>query len=220
MLVLPSFSATSSLIMNSIDTTPTNVFATPLIGGPASDYSAIYTGLMRAHGIAVWSCGESAKAIISLDLDLYEKIYLLVNSNSEIRDKYILCLGELHAVFAHIRTIGNLITLSGLGEAWKGAGWFDGLPVIRQILECKHMRRALEAHEAPLVTFSYIVLKTVVKENPSLSLDIGQLQEQLNKAQGSVHKQDQIALRDVMKFSTEMEDIELESKLRVFSQSH
>ena len=93
MPVLPSFSATSSLIMNSIDTTPTNVFATPLISGPASDYSAIYTGLIRADGITIWSCGESVKAIISLDLDLHEKIYLLVNSNSEIRDKYILCLG-------------------------------------------------------------------------------------------------------------------------------
>ena len=124
-------------------------------------------------------------------------------------------------MFAHIRAIGNLITSSSIEEAWKGAGWFDGLPVIRQILECKHMRRALEAHEATLVTFSCIVLKTVVKENPSLSLDIGQLQELLNKAQGSVHKKDQIALREsVMKFSTEMKDIELESKLRVFSQSH
>ena len=212
MLVLPSFSATSSLIMNSIDTTPINVFATPLIGGPASDYSAIYTGLMRAHGIAVWSCGASVKAIISLDLDLYEKIYLLVNSNSEIRDKYILCLGELHAVFIHIRAIGNLITSSGIEEAWKGAGWFDGLPVIRQILECKHMRQALEGHEATLVTFSCIMLKTIVKENPSLSLDIEQLQELLNKAQGSIHKKDQISLREM-----EMEDIELESKLRVFS---
>ena len=140
-----------------------------MIGGPASDYSAIYTGLMRVHVIAVWCCGKSAKAIISLDLDLYEKIYLLVNLNSEIRDKFILCLGELHAVFAHIRAIGNLITSSGIEGAWKRAGWFDGLPVIREILECKNMRRALEAHEATLVMFSCIVLKTVVKETPSLS---------------------------------------------------
>ena len=70
-------------------------------------------------------------------------------------------------MFAHIRAIGNLITSSGIEEAWKGAGWFDGLSVIRQILECKHMRRALEAHEATLVTFLCIGLKTVLKENPS-----------------------------------------------------
>ena len=49
--------------------------------GPASDYSAIYTGLARPHGISVGTCGESAKTVISLDLDFYEKVYLLVTQN-------------------------------------------------------------------------------------------------------------------------------------------
>ena len=46
---------------------------TPLINGPASDYSAIFTGLLRAYKVSSWTCGSSAKTVISLDLDLYEK---------------------------------------------------------------------------------------------------------------------------------------------------
>ena len=108
-LKIPSFSATNSVLRNNINLKKTNVFKTPLIPGPASDYSSIYTALMKAQGISVWTCGAGSKSVISLDQDLYEKSYLLVHSRSDMRNKYILCLGELHAVFAHIRAIENLI---------------------------------------------------------------------------------------------------------------
>ena len=114
---LPSFAATNSLALN-IDTTLTNIFSTPLIPGPASSYSAIYTALIRAQNVSTWACGGSSKVVVSLDLDLYEKAYLLVNSNGELRSRFILCLGELHIVFAHIRAIGPLVSNSGLETAW------------------------------------------------------------------------------------------------------
>ena len=98
-LKLPSFAATNSLVLN-IDKTLTNVFSTPLIPGPASSYSAIYTALMRAQSITTWACGGSSKIVISLDLDLYEKAYLLDYSNSDLRSRFILCLGELHIVMS------------------------------------------------------------------------------------------------------------------------
>ena len=60
----PSFLATNSLTA-SVDTTLTNIFATPLIPGPASSYSAIYTALMRSQHITTWSCGQSSKVVIS-----------------------------------------------------------------------------------------------------------------------------------------------------------
>ena len=47
------------------------------------------------------------KTVVSLDLDLNEMIYLLVNTNPNLKNKYVLCLGELDAVFAHLRTIGS-----------------------------------------------------------------------------------------------------------------
>ena len=49
----------------------------PLIPSPAPSYDTIYTALKRAQGIANWTHGEAGKTI-SLDHDLYEKVYLLV----------------------------------------------------------------------------------------------------------------------------------------------
>ena len=111
-LQLPSFAGTNSLF-HDINTNITNIFKTPLIPGPASSYKAIYTALMRAQGISVWSCGVAAKTIVSLDLDLYEKCNLLVNSREDMQEKYIIRLGELHTVFAHVRAIGTFIASSG-----------------------------------------------------------------------------------------------------------
>ena len=61
---------------------------------------------MQSQSISTWACGDRSKVVISLDLDLFEKIYPMVHSDLEMRKRYILCLGELHAVFAHIRAIG------------------------------------------------------------------------------------------------------------------
>ena len=146
--LVPSYSATCSLVCTNIDTTMTNIFSTLLINGPASDYSAIFTGLLRANGVATWSCGTSSKMVVSLDLDVYEKCYMLVHSRDDLRNKYILCLGELHIVFAHIRAIGRFIEQSGMSDAWLEAEWYDSDCIVRQILECGHMKRALDAHEA------------------------------------------------------------------------
>ena len=79
-LKIPSFSATNSVLRNNINLKKTNDFKTLLIPGPASDYSSIYTALMKAQGISVWTCGAGSKSVISLDLDIYEKSYLLVHS--------------------------------------------------------------------------------------------------------------------------------------------
>ena len=46
----------------------------------------------------------------------------MVHSDLEVR--YILCLEERHAVFAHIRAIGTYITSSGLDSVWVSANWF------------------------------------------------------------------------------------------------
>ena len=87
---------------------------TPLIPGAADSYSVIYIALIRAHNTPTWYCRDTTKTLISLDLDLYEKCYLLARTNNALKDKFILCLGELVAVFAHVRAIVALINGSGL----------------------------------------------------------------------------------------------------------
>ena len=123
-------SATNSLVCNA-DLTRTNIYSTPLIPGPASSYSAIYTALIRAYNISTWCCGDTTKTVISLNLDLYEKCYLLVRTNTALKDKFILFLGELHVAFAHVRAIGTFTNGSGLEKAWQVAGWFNNSAVVR-----------------------------------------------------------------------------------------
>ena len=89
---------------------------------------------------------------------------MLVHSRDDLRNKYILCLGELHLVFAHIRAIGRFIEQSGMGDAWLEAEWYDSDCIVRQILECGHMKRALDAHEATLVAINIILLKSYLHE--------------------------------------------------------
>ena len=95
-----------------------------------------------------------------------KKSYLLVHSRSDMRNKYILCLGRLHAVFAHIGAIGNLINSFGIEDAWLEAAWYDSECVIRQILDCKHMKRAIQAHEATYIAINVILLRSIVKKYP------------------------------------------------------
>ena len=131
-LVLPSFTALNSLVRD-IDLSITNVFTIPLIPGPASSYSTIYTALMKAQGITTWTCSTSSRTIVSLDLDLCEKVHQLVNTNDTLRVQFILCLGELHIVFAQIRAIGNFLNSSGVEDAWIAAGWYDNPCLIREV---------------------------------------------------------------------------------------
>ena len=70
--ILPSFSATNQLVCNA-DLTKTSVFSNLLIPGTATFYSATHTGLIGEHYISTRCCGYTAKTVILLDLDLYEK---------------------------------------------------------------------------------------------------------------------------------------------------
>ena len=144
-----------------MDTRITNIFSTPLVPGPASSFSAIYTALKQSQKMSSWSCGNTGKAVISLDLDLYEKCYLLVNSRNDMKEQFVLCLGELHAVFAHIRAIGSYIGGSGIDNAWLSAGCFDSSCLVRQVIECVNMKRAISTFESTYIAMNTLLLKEV-----------------------------------------------------------
>ena len=112
--------------------------------------------------------GLQRKVVFSLDLDLYEKAYLLVNSNSELRRHFILCLGELHIIFAHIRTIGSYVRNSGLDAAWMHANWFDSPCLLRQVLKCLNFKRAVSTIETNVITIEILVLKEVIADYPGV----------------------------------------------------
>ena len=91
---------------------------------------------------------------------------MLVRSSKSLSKRYILRLGELHAVFAHLRAIGSFICESGIDGTWLDANWFDSLCVVRQVLECKHMKRAVEAHEVVLIVINTLMLQPLIKKFP------------------------------------------------------
>ena len=95
-----------------------NIMMFPLLPVPASSYSAIYTSLLRAQNITTHVAYGSKKTIIALDLDLYERVLQLRNSRDDLRDHFILRLGELHIVFAHCRAIGRFLENTGVDDAW------------------------------------------------------------------------------------------------------
>ena len=220
-LKIPPFAATNSLIQNDIDITPTQVYKTPLIPGPASCYNAIYTALIRAQGINTWSCGSNGPTIVSLDLDLYEKVYKLVNSRDDMRGRFIPRLGELHAVFAHVRAIGQFISNSGLEDAWVEAEWFDSDAVVRQVIECKHMKRAVEAHEETLVAIEILQLIEMLKTSPEYfceyANDLIQIVSDLNNAMSD--KKYSTLKEMFYKFQILMSNMDLKQKWDSFRES-
>ena len=187
-LRLPSFAASNSLVIDQ-EISLTNIFSLPFIAGPASSISAVYTGLVTADRVSKIASSESHhaesspdgkadhevdhcdiltrplkpppswKTIIVLDLDLYAKAYKLVNSRDDLRNRYVLCLGELQIVFAEIRAIGTFIDSSGIDDAWMAAEWFDSESLLRQVKECSNMKRALAAHEATLTAVNTMILQ-------------------------------------------------------------
>ena len=85
-----------------------------LIPVPTNDFIPILSALGCAHNILVW-----AKTITSLNLYLFEKVYLLVFTQLDLRESYNLRLGEMLKVFVVIFAISKLIDKSGLGNIWQ-----------------------------------------------------------------------------------------------------
>ena len=69
------------------------MFNLPLILSALSFYNGIYSALKVAHGISTWASEEGTKTIMSVDLDLYEKLYILVNGRADLQFIFVLRLG-------------------------------------------------------------------------------------------------------------------------------
>ena len=82
----------------------------------------------NAKFVTEFSNGSGAKTVITLDLHLYERAMQIVQSDVIMKEKIILRLGDLHIVFAHIRSIGHF-TQSGIDHVWGKANLFGSQKV-------------------------------------------------------------------------------------------
>ena len=77
-------------------------------------------------------------------------------------------VGELHIVFAHIRRIGSYVSNFGLDTAWMHVNWLDSPCLLRQVLECLNMKRAVSTLETTVITIGILVLDEVIADYPDV----------------------------------------------------
>ena len=97
----------------------------------------------------------------------HERAKQLEMTRDDCKGKWVLTLGEMHTMLAALRTCGNAIEDSGLDEAWSEADIY-GPTTTRQIIEAKHMKRALEAHLTTAQALFDLYMEEFFLEHPSL----------------------------------------------------
>ena len=135
----------------------------PLYANIPTDFSNLYHSLKLAQGINV-AVSVTGKTIATLDLQLYSKC-MQMRENEEIKKNFIFRHGELHIVFAFLKVIGKYIQGSGIDQVLIEAGIY-GTTTLGQILQGKHMKRAMEAHMVIYLSLCKIYLEQVFQKHP------------------------------------------------------
>ena len=97
-------------------------------------------------------------------------------SCEDMKGRYVLRIGELHTVFASLKALGKYID-----QVWVEAGMYSPTTV-RQILEGKHLYRAMEAHLTTLVALYGLLFKELWEDYPDEQTVIEELGKETNKA--------------------------------------
>ena len=76
-------------------------------------------------------------------------------------------VGEFHAVFAHLRAIGNFIADSGIDDMWATTETY-GPNVVKQIINCSYIEHAVAAHKINLIGIYRILFQMIKKGDPRI----------------------------------------------------
>ena len=117
-LNVPTWAGYNSLIRS--ERALTTVSMLPVLNGSPTDWTNLYTAMKEADKLRR-SILNSGKTIISFDLQLYIKAIRL-QLKPDIRDHFVIRMGELHVVFCVLKVLGKLIDGSGLDQAFVEAG--------------------------------------------------------------------------------------------------
>ena len=157
---VPTWSAYNSLIKEAH--VKTTYCALPVLQGSSMDWSYLYTALKSAQNLNA-TVSSAEKTIVSLDLQLYSKCIQL-QSNLEISKQFIFRMGELHIVFAVLKTLGKIIDGSGLDQSFIEARIY-GPNTVEQIKNGKHMKRSFEGFLTLYVSLYKIYLNELIDQN-------------------------------------------------------
>ena len=160
---IPIWSGYHSLASHNLPTT--RVGTPPLLAAPAHEWKTLLTILMLAQGINAKVVGPDRKTVISLDMGLYKPAKLQM-ARSDM-NHLVLRPGELHIVMAQLRPIGSYIENSGLDFSWTEADLY-GPAIVKQILEGRHVRRAIEVHVVTTQTLFLLYQEACFEDHPEL----------------------------------------------------
>lgn len=122
----------------------TRIGAPPLIAAPAHESNTMLTVLKHAQAISANVMGPGKKAVISLDVGLYEPANKLEMARSDL-DHIVFRPGELHVLMAQLRTLGCFVDNSGVVLCWIESDLYAPATV-KQIIDGNHVKRGLTAH--------------------------------------------------------------------------
>ncbi len=188
----------------------------PIIRCSPTQWPGFYTALMRAQHISVNVVGPDSPTIITLDLQLYEKAQKLM-SREDMKGKFVFRIGELHTIFSSLKALGRYIEASGIDQVWVEAGMYSPTTV-RQILEGKHLYRAMEAHTITLVVMYDLLLKEVWKEHTDECQIIKEMAKEMQQAFDDGPENFSTEVHE--KMTRVLEQTQLLSKLQTFQEKY
>ena len=100
----------------------------------------------------------------------------MVSCDVNLKEKFILRLGELHVSMAHFRGIGNYIGSSGIENIWVECG----PATTRSILQCSHYKRTFQAHGDTLRALFSLLMKRFYDEFPDAHQKFNEIDKNKN----------------------------------------
>ncbi|CAG9769889.1 unnamed protein product [Ceutorhynchus assimilis] len=105
------------------------------------------------------------RVVYTVDMALYKPLKQIEMAVKDLKKKWLVKPGELHIIIAQLRTIGEFIQGSGIPELCVECYLYSAA-IMKQILEGKHIRRAIEAQITTVSALTSLRLKEFEKECP------------------------------------------------------
>ena len=140
----------------------------PLYRRSPTDWPVLLTILMQAQQINCMAVGDGCRPVITLDGDLYHRAVRL----KDYKSQWCIRLGCLHIVIAALKCLGKYVEGSGIDIAWQESGLY-GPATVRQILDGRHVYRAIEAHTVTLIALHHLFFQSVFTENEQAEITQG-----------------------------------------------
>jgi hypothetical protein len=91
---------------------------------------------------------------------------------------FVFRVGEFHTVLCSLRAIGSFVENCGIDDAWVQSDLY-GPTTCRQILEGKHMKRALNAHVTTLQVLYDLTLELFLAQHEEVGEQLNRLRDEL-----------------------------------------